>query len=246
MLTKLKALNISHNRLKTLPSSMGAMPRLMIIIAHSNQFTHLPVELGCTPNLVSLNISQNPSLRVLPVELVMNPSLRKLVAEDCGFADGQMDTIAHDPPSLLEICARQIVRTKTTVRDPPEKLRAYFDRVQWCSSCKGPFFDTCVKRTRYIERMPNQPLLIEYRLCSAHWVTDDERILNMFASQERCKPRQVTVIDNYSHYRETVLPETSSSHLASTSYTSDISFVPQSAPRSSYSLHAHSAMIQLH
>ncbi|KAI9313749.1 hypothetical protein BX666DRAFT_1863657, partial [Dichotomocladium elegans] len=182
-LTKLTALNVSHNNLKALPTSIGLVPNLVVVIANDNQLTHLPQEIAQLRGLVSLNVSNNP-LRSLPAEIANLSSLRKLVADGCDFLDEFSYSVEQNsgPPSLFELCARAAVRHEIFIPGHmADHIKEYFGRVQTCSFCRGPFFDWYVTRGRFIERATRQVIALEYRLCSAHWSTDQDRLQALFA-----------------------------------------------------------------
>ncbi|ORY97661.1 hypothetical protein BCR43DRAFT_437760, partial [Syncephalastrum racemosum] len=181
-LTKLTAINIAHNRVTALPSSIGSLPKLVVIIANDNQLTELPQEIANLHDLISLNIANNP-LRYLPAGIGSLKTLRKLIVEGCSFDTEFNYALNHDPPSLFEICARAAVKNEITVPAfLSEHIKEYFAKEQTCSFCGGPFFESSVTRGRFIERNARQQIALQYRLCSAHWGDEDDRLLAMFAS----------------------------------------------------------------
>ncbi|CAO3691828.1 unnamed protein product [Rhizopus stolonifer] len=182
-LSKLKALNISENRLKTLPSYIGQLQKIIIIIANNNQLTCLPKELSRLSNLVSLNVSFNP-LRALPAEVATLPTLRKLLTEGCDFQEEYGYELRHNPLTLLETCARIAVRHEVHIpNDLASHIKDYLASAQQCSYCQGPYFDSHLTRFRFIERIANNPMALEYTLCSAHWSDDKDRLLTMFSQK---------------------------------------------------------------
>ena len=64
---KLKTLNVSHNCLQTLPTSLFFYPLLEELTASQNELEHLPTSMWTAPALKSLDLSQN-NLCYLPVE----------------------------------------------------------------------------------------------------------------------------------------------------------------------------------
>jgi Leucine-rich repeat (LRR) protein len=182
-LKKLKAINLSHNRLDYLPKGMGTLPNLIILILNHNQLTNLPRELANLNDLITLNVSNNP-LKTIPAEIATLKSLRKLIAEDCAFEQEFVHDLKHDPPSLFEICARNIISSDTPL--PPSlassHIADYFKREQLCSFCYGPYFDSFVTRGRFIERTGRQILALDYKLCCAHWTNEEDRIQAMFST----------------------------------------------------------------
>ena len=63
----LQVLDVSSNRLRTLPSSLVRLPRLEVLNASANELAELP-DLSCLPALKSLNVTRN-RLRSLPEPL---------------------------------------------------------------------------------------------------------------------------------------------------------------------------------
>ncbi|KAI8349395.1 hypothetical protein BD560DRAFT_358576 [Blakeslea trispora] len=178
-LPKLKAVNFSNNKLTLLPQGMSHLKHLIILLLDHNQLTQLPRELANLEALVTLNISHNP-LRSIPAEISTLKSLRKLRAEGCPFETEFIHSIVHDPPSLFETCARQIVRHKMSL--PIDHFKDYFERQQTCSFCSGPFFDSFVTRGKFIERTNSQVIALDYQLCCAHWTDEQDRLLSMFST----------------------------------------------------------------
>ncbi|ORZ04890.1 hypothetical protein BCR42DRAFT_496876 [Absidia repens] len=181
-LTKLKAMNICHNKITHLPRCLGLLPELIIIIANNNQIRWIPNELANLQQMISLNISNNP-LQSLPAEIANIKSLRKLIAEGCGFQTEFINKRQHDPPTLFEQCARTIVQHRLALPTQlPKHIYNYLLSHQTCSYCHGPYFESFVTRGRFIERAAHQPIALEYRLCRAHWSDEQDRLLNLFSS----------------------------------------------------------------
>lgn len=179
-LERLKALNVSHNALTALPETM---PRsLVVLIAHHNALTRVPAQLSHT-RLVSLHLDNNPQLASIPVQVVEMPSIRKLVAQACGFPAVAEYPLVHGPLSLKEICARRCLFQQQGYNHLPRPLVRYLASAKTCSTCNGPYFDQCVTRGRMIERSGSN-ILVEYRLCSPHWNTEEERLLDLFTQKD--------------------------------------------------------------
>lgn len=180
-MTKLTALNISHNKLVTLPTSIGLLPKLIVIIANDNRLASLPREIAQLRGLISLNVSNNP-LPWIPAEIGTLQSLRKLIAEGCEFVEEFEHELQHDPPSLFELCARAAVRTELPIPNHmSDHIKEYLAQAQTCSFCDGPFFESYITRGRFIERSGRQVVALEYRLCSAHWNDESDRVKALFA-----------------------------------------------------------------
>ncbi|KAI9343342.1 hypothetical protein BD770DRAFT_447373 [Pilaira anomala] len=196
-LKKLKAINLSQNRLVNLPKGIGSLPSLIILILNQNQLTELPREIAKLNDLITLNVSNNP-LKSIPAEIATLKSLRKFNAENCAFETEFVYDLVHDPPSLFEICARNIVKSKknkAVSAHLSQPFADYFKKEQTCSFCYGPFFDSFVTRGKFIERTNRQLITLDYKLCSAHWVDEEDRITAMFstASYRQQKPAEIIV-----------------------------------------------------
>lgn len=196
-MTKLTALNISHNQLVTLPTSIGLLPKLIVIIANDNRLTSLPREIAQLRGLISLNVSNNP-LPWIPAEIGTLQSLRKLIAEGCEFVEEFEHELQHDPPSLFELCARAAVRTELPIPNHmSDHIKEYLAQAQTCSFCDGPFFESYITRGRFIERSGRQVVALEYRLCSAHWNDESDRLKALFAPIPNTAPsRRIAAMNN--------------------------------------------------
>ncbi|KAI8644132.1 hypothetical protein BD408DRAFT_442012 [Parasitella parasitica] len=192
-LGKLKAINLSHNNLTTLPKGIGSLPNLIILVLNHNQLSQLPRELSNLDDMITLNVSHNP-LKTIPAEISALKSLRKLTAVGCAFENEVVHTLAHDPPSLLEICARNMVKNSISL---PASLSHchivdYFEQKQTCSFCFGPYFESFVSRSRFIERAGRQVITLDYQLCCAHWTDENDRVSAMFSTPYYKRPHSVT------------------------------------------------------
>jgi Leucine-rich repeat (LRR) protein len=180
-LSKLKALNVSHNNLKKLPPAIGEPSKLVIIIANNNQLESIPRELTKLKRLVSLNISNNP-LTIIPAEIASLPHLRKLLTLNCEFKEEYDYPLEHDPPSLVEFCARQVMSSRNNVpQDLVQHIKGYLSKAELCSYCKGYFFESYVTRIRFVERVAHQIIALEYKLCCAHWTDESDRLRLSFS-----------------------------------------------------------------
>ena len=182
-LSNLKALYASRNNLKTLPASIGQLSELTHIIVSENQIAFLPKEMAQLSNLISLYVSYNP-LRTLPAEIATLTTLTKLMTEGCDFQEEYIYNLRHDPPSLMETCARIAVRHELEIPyNLADHIKHYLARANKCSYCHGPYFDSHVTRYQFAERLANNTLALEYTLCSAHWSDDQDRVLAMFSDK---------------------------------------------------------------
>ncbi|KAI9278490.1 hypothetical protein BDA99DRAFT_492279 [Phascolomyces articulosus] len=199
-LGRLRAFNASYNQLDTLPVSMSHLDELMVLIVNNNAIKQLPPELKQLKRLATFHIAHNPSLTSVPAEVADMPSIKKWVANGCGFPETIPLTLPHHPPSLVEICARLLVKItvdKTTKRRKtsnsnyhhsrqsmiertPSRFWSYLATVKPCSVCNGPYFDaSCIHHHRIVDRSGTW-MAIDYRLCSLHWSTEQDRLLYTF------------------------------------------------------------------
>ncbi|KAI9013847.1 hypothetical protein CLU79DRAFT_821097 [Phycomyces nitens] len=179
-LSRLLELDLSKNQLSHITPSVGYLKKLRILGLSYNQLSRLPEEIGNLRQLTSLDLAHNP-LGILPAEISQLSFLRRLVLEDCPLQTSLEYELAHDPPSLKEICARQIVNRKLAPKRLADPLAHYISSSKVCTSCHGPYFTSHVLRGRFVERSDIM-VPLEYRLCSAHWQNQDDRLLHLFSS----------------------------------------------------------------
>lgn len=202
-LAHLTDLNVSHNQLEHVTPFISHLKGLQTLQLGHNQLQELTVSVEHLCKLTLLDLSYNP-IHVLPAEITQLPFLRRLRLDGCPFTSSldQPFELAHNPPSLLETCARYIVKNehqilssamrnkkqvnnkavavetlKSLITDP---LYQYLSTFSACSHCQGPYFKSYVKRGRWIERN-DVWVPLEYRLCSAHWSDESDRVYAMFS-----------------------------------------------------------------
>ncbi|KAI9299574.1 hypothetical protein BJ944DRAFT_253740 [Cunninghamella echinulata] len=197
-LTRLIELDVSHNQLKEI-KSLGNFASLSTLLMSNNLLESLPSDINGMKQITTIDLSNNP-LKVLPAEIIRLSHLRRLKLEACqSLLDIDPDNAieynaTHDPPSLLEICSRKIMSSSSSNKNKkasiiqqkanimkllPEHLLAYLGSAKICSSCHGPYFESYVLRGRLIEKN-DAWIPLEYRLCSAHWSDEKDRLLNLF------------------------------------------------------------------
>lgn len=180
-ISKLVDVNLADNKLSMLPNSIGSLKKLSSLLLNDNQITELPTEIGLMKSLITLDLSGNP-LKVLPAELSRLQYLRRLRLEGCPLVEEFVHELVHNPPSLLELCARTIVRHQVPIlASIPEDIKDYIASAKTCSFCGGPYFQSFVKRGKIVEKPEQVFVPLEYRLCAAHWNDEAERIRLMFA-----------------------------------------------------------------
>lgn len=181
-LANLIDLDLSFNDLTTLTPCISYLEKLKTLSIAHNQLDHLTHHISGLTHLISLDLTNNP-LTVLPAEISKLPFLRRIRLDNCPFNTDQVYPLKHNPPSLLEICARTVskknIKYKSTL---PPQLSTYVQTAKSCSSCQGPYYDSFVVRGRLMEKT-DVDIPLEYRLCSAHWSDGDDRILSMFSTQ---------------------------------------------------------------
>ncbi|GAN09219.1 leucine rich repeat protein [Mucor ambiguus] len=205
-LVHLTDFNLSHNQLEQVTPFISHLKGLQTLQLGHNQLQELTVSVEHLCNLTLLDLSYN-LIHVLPAEIIQLPFLRRLRLDGCPFTNSldQPFELAHNPPSLLETCARYIIKNehqilssvtnnkkqmnnkamavetlKLLITDP---LYQYLSTFSACSHCQGPYFESYVKRGRWVERN-DVWVPLEYRLCSAHWSDESDRVYAMFSASQ--------------------------------------------------------------
>lgn len=161
-------------------------------------------------NLNCLDLS-NTDIQSIPAEL-LTLAMTTIKTENCTLLQDRSSEIdqqlKHNPLSLRESCARQLIQPilydvmtrKQTKRKKcelkklqkqqqlqfqqlPRHLIGYLSQPKACSSCGGPYYDNYVVRYRIVQRQDESWVPVEYRLCSAHWNTEKERLLTLFSEE---------------------------------------------------------------
>ncbi|KAL0082237.1 hypothetical protein J3Q64DRAFT_1633521 [Phycomyces blakesleeanus] len=224
-LTRLTFLDLSHNQLETLPESICYLKHLQHLNLANNRIPELPSVVQFFVKLNHLDLSNNPleelsaniarltqltmldltgtNISNVPSELLRLTRVSVRVDNCPNIAERSVSfyqTLKYDPPSLLEICSRIVMRpllldsaTKkkmvsqrtldSTFSLIPQNVKDFLSSPKACSFCEGPYFKACVLRYRIVQRHDDTYLPVEYRLCSAHWSDEDDRLLTMFAEQ---------------------------------------------------------------
>ncbi|ORX62092.1 L domain-like protein [Hesseltinella vesiculosa] len=210
-LQMLEELCISENQLDHLPASLQHLHQLKNLDVSGNQLS--TVDLTVLPtSLTLLNLARNPlvtlgpnivrlrelayldlshtHLVALPAEITLLTLLRRIKLEHCpDLGHTEKYPLAHDPPSLLELCARQCVSALATAPPNPDRRLAqlpnsllhYLTLAKPCSACHQPYFDSFVQRGRLLQKNPHMDIPLEYRLCNVHWTHDQDRHLYLFS-----------------------------------------------------------------
>jgi Leucine-rich repeat (LRR) protein len=201
----LKHLNLSHNNLRHLPASICSLIKLNHLDVSFNPLSRISANTARLINLSYLDLS-NTEIQCIPAEL-LTLSMTTIKTENCIHLQDRSfeidQQLKHNPLSLRETCARQLIqpilydimtgkhskRKKCQLQKKhqlqfqqlPKHLIAYLSRPKACSSCGGPYFDSYVTRYRIVQRQDDSWVPVEYRLCSAHWNTEKERLLTLFS-----------------------------------------------------------------
>ncbi|CAO0797233.1 unnamed protein product [Mucor circinelloides] len=183
-LSNLLELDVSYNELEHVTPCIGYLEKLKTLSLAYNQITHLPTDVSGLVGLITLDLTRNP-LRVLPAEISKLPFLRRMRLEDCPFDSDLTYPLRHNAPSLVEICARTVIRKQIKIDHHPylpQHMIEYIKSARSCTSCHGPYYESYVLRGRLMEKT-DAHIPLEYTLCSAHWSDADDRILSMFSAQ---------------------------------------------------------------
>ncbi|KAJ3139445.1 hypothetical protein HK100_011457 [Physocladia obscura] len=97
--TKLRHLECTDNNIFLLPNSIGALTNLhtLNLARNTDTLTHLPQQIGLCVNLQELVLSENTHVQYLPVELFRLKTLHRLVLEGCDglLGDDALDDFAE-------------------------------------------------------------------------------------------------------------------------------------------------------
>jgi Leucine rich repeat len=193
-LTRLTQLNVSNNMITHLPDSMGSLRKLTVLLLNDNQLSDLPKSLGDLKLLTTLDISRN-QVRIVPAELARLQYLRYVRVDGCPMMLEYAPEPKHDPPSLLELAARTIVRNEINVPSHVrDDIKEYISSASKCTHCGGPFFMSHVRRVKLVEKAEQTMIPMEYDLCSAHWNDNNGRIIAMFASKAATSKKPAHVL----------------------------------------------------
>lgn len=181
-LSNLVDLDLSFNQIESLTPCISYLLKLKNLSLAYNQITYLPTAITGLINLISLDLTRNP-LRVLPAEISQLPFLRRLRLDDIPFNNQIEYSLKHDPPTLVEICARIVTRKSIQISNLlPDHMISYIKSAKSCTSCHGPFYESFVLRARLMEKT-DMHIPLEYTLCSAHWSDANDRVQSMFSEQ---------------------------------------------------------------
>ncbi|KAI9268884.1 hypothetical protein BDA99DRAFT_434786, partial [Phascolomyces articulosus] len=184
-LKHLRQLNLAHNRLTEIPRVIPSLKKLTYLDLSYNMITDVPLSLSMLKHLTHLDLSYS-QIDAIPAEL-LRLSIATIKTEGCSQLQQKITefnhSLAHNPPSLAEICARQLVMSRVHQKDTnlPDHLQNYLDQSKACFYCGEPYFENPVMRYRIVQQHDGSCIPIRYNLCSAHWSDDQDRILALFS-----------------------------------------------------------------
>ncbi|KAI9494448.1 hypothetical protein BDB00DRAFT_761845 [Zychaea mexicana] len=201
-LKHLRQLNLAHNRLAEIPNVIPSLKKLTYLDLSYNMFSDVPLSLSMLKHLSYLDLSYS-RIDAVPAEL-LRLSIATIKTEGCPQLQEKVEefthSLAHNPPSLAEICARQLApaaaaalprgkhkkqKKKATQQEPqrdlPDHLQNYLGQSKACFYCGESYFDNPVIRYRIVQQHDGSCIPVRYNLCSAHWSDDQDRLLALFS-----------------------------------------------------------------
>lgn len=100
-------------------------------------------------------------------------------------------------PTLKELAARTIIRNHLLMPTNllQDDLLYYLSSYKTCSFCHGPYFDIYIRRVRILHKN-NKEIPFEYRLCRAHFNSNEERIREMFKIRPNTAPKSLRAVES--------------------------------------------------
>ncbi|KAG2216947.1 hypothetical protein INT45_001418 [Circinella minor] len=118
-LKHLRQLNLAHNRLAEIPRVIPTLKKLTYLDLSYNMFTEVPLSLSMLKHLTHLDLSYS-HIDAVPAEL-LRLSIATIKTEGCPQLQEKVaeftHSLAHNPPSLAEICARQMAVSHNIIND---------------------------------------------------------------------------------------------------------------------------------
>ncbi|KAI9139863.1 hypothetical protein BKA69DRAFT_599371 [Paraphysoderma sedebokerense] len=161
------------------------MPNLTVLDLSHNHLTSIPTSIRHCKKLISLNVAGN-QIDSVPFCLLNLPYLRKLRLSDNPLRTECPLPQRRSPPSLFELSARTILNSpelnSMDISDMiPESMKGYFSQAKRCDhvSCRQWYVGDEVKRYKAVER-GEERIVAWWGLCNAHWWDEEERIRSLF------------------------------------------------------------------
>lgn len=175
---ELREIDISFNLLRQLPRAIIGLKKLNTLHIAGNYFDELPSFIGKLYSLKYLSVGHNP-LSSIPLEVFKLPFLLSLSCENCNFVT-RKSFREIGSPTLQELVARHVVKNNLPIRrDAPVCNKDYFLRVQECSFCGGPFFDSYIE-IEDVHTFELNAYPVRYRMCCRHYKNHEERLRTLF------------------------------------------------------------------
>lgn len=176
----LKEIDLSNNYLRSLPVSFSKLSKLRALDIAANRFTSIPMCMSSLSMLRYLNVEGN-HIKAIPIEILRLKSLVKFkfTANFFVFAEGIKSTSCTI--SLMELCARRVFLSGCSFNGA-RFLNSFVRRAKRCSFCGGPFYERVYKYTD-TQNTIFGPMPIYYRLCSRHFDTKKDKIVQAFVNR---------------------------------------------------------------
>lgn len=174
---QLLELDLSFNKIKRISVSLGKMINLKKLNLANNVLGEIPQEIGNCSQLEVLNLANN-CIYTIAAEFSYLKKVKSIHLEGNPLYPVVNSGVAN-LLTLRELAARQIKDCKISTDKLPLHLQDYLYSGRKCSYCSKSFFESFVRRGRFIFRGADQ-FPIEYKLCSTHWTTEKERIRCIF------------------------------------------------------------------
>jgi hypothetical protein len=170
-------LDLSFNQIRRISGSLGKLINLKKLILANNALAEIPQEIGNCSQLEVLNVANN-CIYTIAAEFSLLKNVKSI------YLDGNplypvVNSESASVPSLRELAARQIKDLNISIDELPGHFQDYISSGKKCSYCSKSFYESCVRRGRFIVRGTEQ-FPIEYKLCSSHWTTEQERVRCIF------------------------------------------------------------------
>lgn len=200
-LCSLTELKLGHNKIERLPKSIVGLSKLNVLDLEFNNISELPVEIGQLTELMSLDLTCN-QIQILPAEIQKLKNMRRMIVLENPLNMEVQPPARFILPSLKEQCARQVVRHNLhVIQNLQDQIVDFLISAQECSFCGGPFFEYFVERKKFISRNDFQ-IPVCYRLCIAHWNSEEERVSEMFRPEPQTAMRSsrstISLFNQYS------------------------------------------------
>ncbi|CAO3701838.1 unnamed protein product [Rhizopus stolonifer] len=215
-LTNLRHLDVSYNRFIHLPAILCRLSHLVHLDISHNPLQQITANVSRLKSLSLLDLSHT-HIQFIPAEL-LDLEMTTIRTDQCEqlFDEYHITDPLCPIPSLFELCAREIMQpilkeliTKkkksrklkqsvSLIQQCPSHIREYLSFPRGCSSCGGPYFETCVVRHRLVQKQDESWIPVEYKLCSAHWSNENQRVIDMFSFKPRLslpKTKQPCLLD---------------------------------------------------